>query len=298
MVIYEVYFHIETLDYILISVIALFTFFVGILPSLKILKKKKEVEKIKKLINGKWRLIEAHTVLEENTDLLRKFIFFISLFIISLYIWEGYRVNSQIVQEKVRSDSSKKSLDSEINSLKYMIDTSFEDPVLKVKNGFSVSGILTIKSDTSHRRKFIFDTGESLYKNRISLYLDPGDNLILRLIDNNGETFSVTRKINFITFKINARYFIYCDVGTSENYSFMRIFLDDREVARQNFNSSINIKSEEDFKGISLGSDIEGENNGNFEMSFLSIGELLPKKKRVDLMNIMIGFRSSVESNK
>lgn len=111
------------------------------------------------------------------------------------------------------------------------IDNSL-DARVHVDLGFSFYIALTTNQIDDNRRKFIFDYGEKENKNRVSLYFDIHNNLIFRLINEHGETNSCIVPNTSYTFHEGVPFFIYCEAGSSSDYSYMRIRINDREISR------------------------------------------------------------------
>lgn len=209
----------------------------------------------------------------------------IGLFIVGvcLGLWKERR-------DKQEKDRENEAFIQRIESLKSTIDQFNNDPTEKVNSGLGFSGVVRIGESPDNRRKFILDGG-GLNENRVSLYLDFDNNLIFRVIDKNGETYSVKAQQNFITFKKGAYYFFYCDVGYSDNYSFIRLYLDDREIAKQEFSNKIDMSSySQKDSTVRFGSDIEGKNNGKFTVSFFSISAPMSRKQIFSYMRIISNY--------
>ena len=248
----------------------------AILPLIKdVIDRKNKTAKsfIKRLTwSGKWLIIAA-------------------IITIGFSIWKQIRDNEQ--QEKDRNDYK-----GEVAALRMQMDSAANyDPAEGIENGISVKGILTVNDVVAKKRKFIFDSGERDDKNRMSLYLDYDNNLVFRIIDDNGETFSVEAPQTFLTFKLNAAYFICCDAGISDKFSYMRIFLDDKEIARQEFHAPINLFSK-NMSNIIVGADMHHQNNGKFTMSHISVGKNLKRKTITSIMNDLATFLQSMWSDK
>jgi hypothetical protein len=209
---------------------------------------------------------------------------------IGFSIWKQIRDNKQ--QEKDRNDYKE-----EVAALRTELDSANYDPADMVENGISVSGILTVNDVLEKRRKFIFDTGEKDDKNRMSMYLDVDNNLVFRIIDNNGEVFSVEAPQTFLTFKMNAIYFVCCDAGISNKFSYMRIFLDDKEIARQEFHAPIYLLTR-NMSNIIIGADMNKQNNGKFTMASISMGKNLKRKEIMFEMNDLVNLLQSVWGDK
>lgn len=121
----------------------------------------------------------------------------------------------------------------------------FNDPALIVDSGFSFYIALTTNLLSDRRRKYLFDYGQNETSNRVSLYFDAENNLIFRLIDEVGEINSCKVPESSYTFHDGVPFFIFCDVGLSSDYSFMRIRINGKEVSRNQVEYKMNYISNE-----------------------------------------------------
>lgn len=227
-----------------------------------------------------------------------------ALFIVSAYLWivnileNKAKTNAEQAAAKQRQED-REMFQSEIRSLKIIIDSLSVDPAERDSVGLGLSGILTIGDIPDRRRKFLFDIGQSTEHDRMSLYLDFDNNLVFRVIDSHGETYSLRVVENFITFKQGAKYFIYCDVGSSKNYSFLRLYLDDRRIGIQEFNSKIDIAPINTMKRATMGADIDGNNAGKYTISMWGFyNNPLKKKELNQIMNRQIKLLEDLHADK
>jgi hypothetical protein len=105
--------------------------------------------------------------------------------------------------------------------------------------GVSASFVLNLKELAVSERKFILDLGQSLDSNRLSLYLDTENNLVYRIIDKEGEIFSIKVLKSFHNFMLNTWHHIYLDYGITEKYSFMRLYINNKLVDENIINHNV-----------------------------------------------------------
>lgn len=132
--------------------------------------------------------------------------------------------------------------------------------------GIAVLLQIKILKNQGRDRKFIFDAGNQKY-NRISVYFDNMNNLCFRVIDINSEAHTVIMQRSKYNLFDKYNIFLF-EIGTSHSYSFIRVTLNGEIEVKNtydykiNFNSNLNIKED-----ITMGSDINIENFGNFYMT-------------------------------
>ena len=192
----------------------------------------------------------------------------------------------------------------------------------KVEDGFSFYLALTTNKISKKRRKFLLDYGENLNKNRLSLYIDSENNIVLRLYNEYEEVNTCIVPAESYSFHDGVPFFIYCDVGFSTRYSFLRIRINDREICRNEIEAKINFISEtffsktrkssysmvrrlnrlnndysterffkNNYKGMFC-ADMEGNNPSNFYPLELQIYGWLLNEREID--NLWEGVRDTV----
>lgn len=217
-----------------------------------------------------------------------KLFLFVSILTLGFTIWGKIRDDNKKRLDELKLSSKDNEYKEELRKLRYTIDTLSVDPADNVSEGFSLSSILNFDDILDRRKKYVFDCGESLTMNRISLFLDYDNNLVFSIVDNSSVTYSVRTVPNFITFKKGATYFLHCDIGYSKDYSFLRIFLDDRLVGQQSFNNRI-AGEKLKWENCRIGGDLEGKNNGAFMVSdVVAFGKVFRRKEIKDIMYRLI----------
>ena len=103
--------------------------------------------------------------------------------------------------------------------------------------GFGIVLIIKFLPQSQFRRKYIMDLGETIDKNRISLYLDPNDILTYELIDSVGSIYNT--KIPNSEYQFNKFMILYCEYGFSSNFSYFRIFVNGHLITQNKYISQI-----------------------------------------------------------
>lgn len=123
--------------------------------------------------------------------------------------------------------------------------------------GFTITTLVSIEELNDKRRKYIFDIGVDPNTNRISLYLDNGNNLVYCIIDNDGvpHTIKIPQKIH--TFEFNTLYFLHCEYGDAEEYNFMRFSINDTHFEPLKFKNKLDIPKNLQQSNTTMFTDIE-----------------------------------------
>ncbi|KGO88398.1 hypothetical protein Q765_00330 [Flavobacterium rivuli WB 3.3-2 = DSM 21788] len=158
--------------------------------------------------------------------------------------------------------------------------------------GLSVSLFIDVTNLDLNSRKFLLDLGND-NKNSLSLYLDARNNLVYRLIDNYGETYSLNIKPGLQTFRSNQVNNVLIEYGHSASYSIMRIFINNVEAARQEF------KFDLQFNGTSeliLGTAKTGEVSGSYRVHSLVVLEgVFNNEKRESFYNAVVKLNENLD---
>lgn len=133
---------------------------------------------------------------------------------------------------------------------------NFEIPDVTSETSFlgaSIALVLKINEQDEKRRKYFFDLAENANTNRMSLFLDAKNIMVLELIDGSGEIYNV--KISPKKFPFNEYIFLFCEYGTTEELSFLRIFIENKLIEQTKFKFKINLPRELQ-KHLSIMSDL------------------------------------------
>ena len=168
-----------------------------------------------------------------------------------------------------------------------MLEKRFEEFIIPDLNsdkrypGFSTCISLKLFSHKYLGRKYIFDYAQKENQNRISLFLDPNNNLVFEIIDNVGELNNV--KIPSNEYSFNKDMVICCEYGIIDEFSFMRFFIDKRFIEQSKFRFKINLPNDVE-KKIMFGYDISGNYGTIMTLhSCIAFKAILDKKTRDSL---------------
>ena len=149
--------------------------------------------------------------------------------------------------------------------------------------GVGVSVVLKLIPQSVFRRKYILDLAKEFNRNRISLFLDANNIMTFELLDTIGETYNV--KISPKEYEFNKWMMIHCEYGKSNEFSFMRIFINNKLVEQSKFRFKIELPDNLQ-KQMSLGSDISGTKGIGIEMTtYLVFGSTLTNRQRNNQFN-------------
>lgn len=127
------------------------------------------------------------------------------------------------------------------------------------------------------------------------MYLDTDNNLVYRIIDHEGESHIIKVPEKIHTFRAESVYYLLLEYGFSETYSFMRLFINDKEVARNQMDYKLNLPLEVKPDEMVIAADIKKTNFGKFTLSFLSILKgTLTREQRESLFGATIKFHEAV----
>jgi hypothetical protein len=202
--------------------------------------------------------------------------------------WKISKLEQKIGQrKKEEADQIQKAFE---NKMLDNLDAKLVDRADKESPGFGISAILTIGNQEEKRKKFILDAGHE-NRDRVSLFLDAENNLIYRVIDHEGDAHIIKVPQQLHTFREGVTCYILLELGASQTYSVMRIFINDREVGRSEMDAYLNYVVDKDSKPMIVGADINHQNNGKFTLSTLmSLRGTLTKKQREDLFGAVAKF--------
>jgi hypothetical protein len=138
--------------------------------------------------------------------------------------------------------------------------------------GASWHAVVTLQEVDLPRRKYIFDGGEGLAKNRWSVFVDEHGRLTFEVIDSRGIPYSVSVHPSLHTFQMGQPYHVCCEFGSSDTSGFLQILVNNRIVASLKVGSPIEIDQDANlFAGSTIGADLTGQNHGSFTLAALAI---------------------------
>jgi hypothetical protein len=224
----------------------------------------------------------------------------IAALIIAVAGYKVYILNKKINSRNNNIESNQRTKDKQdildaINNIKESKDPNSED---KQYPGYTIALYIKIEEMMDNRRKFIFDIGKDINKNRVSMYLDGRNNLIYRIIDAEGEPHILKIPKKEYVFQLNKWYFIICDYGYAEKNSFMRLFIDDKLLERNDFNFKINLPTKLNYDNALLAADIEKKYFGKLTISFYTAGHAtFTKLQRRKLREAILRYIEAVQMN-
>ena len=102
---------------------------------------------------------------------------------------------------------------------------------MKSYPGFSIHLLLNLGEQVEGRDNFILDTGMADDRDRISVYTDPDKNLCFKVIGDNGQPVILQASPSIETFQYGSKLWLGCDYGMTNDFCFMRMFINGNEVA-------------------------------------------------------------------
>lgn len=158
--------------------------------------------------------------------------------------------------------------------------------------GANIAMVVNITKQDEKRRKYFFDLAENVKTNRISLFLDANNNMVFELIDKFGEVYNI--KIPPNMFPYNEYFFLCCEYGIAEEFSFLRVFIENRLVERSKFKFRIDLPKDLQ-KNLTIMSDLNGKNNSNLSVAFYSLSKCtLSNTKRRGYYNSIRWYLQSI----
>jgi hypothetical protein len=193
----------------------------------------------------------------------------------------GKKIDSKKAEEQKESQlaSEQRIISSLSDSLKQIKSSASSEQVDRADRGLpglAFQAVFTIHTQTEKRDKYLMDMGDALNRNRVSLYLDENNDLIYRIIDDIGTPHIIRVSQGINTFQPEAKYLFTIDYGLSPNYSFMRLFINDREVGRHEIQGWLKLvfrgPTDPDIsKTMLIGCDISKHNFAKFTVAFSAI---------------------------
>jgi len=150
--------------------------------------------------------------------------------------------------------------------------------------GISCHMILRFPENKNRNKGYIFESGESINKNRISLFLNEKSELIFRVIDNNSKECEVSFDLNpdyvgnwiYLLFEFGIQQIGFC-MSASVNGLEKHIIIKDSKISIGKI-----------FQNLILGSDIDINNFGIFDLSFfLSLNRTLDFREKRNQLDFL-----------
>jgi len=155
-------------------------------------------------------------------------------------------------------------------------------------SGYSVSLMATIYNRIYDRQAYIFDIGNDINKERLSLYINKSDELCFRIIDSNEEIRTISVNSSTGYFRFNKLMFITCEYGEKDNKSFQRILINGKEVEKYLYSSNLQLAKKIKLVGSTIGADLRGNNCSNILLKTNSIAHsTFTQKQVISFMDIV-----------
>jgi hypothetical protein len=153
-------------------------------------------------------------------------------------------------------------------------------------SGVAWYGLLTPHRVNTQKPKYVFDAGNDPAKNRWSIYLDEHNALHFEIFDSEGSSYSISVRHSTHGLNFESQCHVICEFGNSDNFSIMRILINNRTAAEQQFQFPISIPSDLDF---TIGTDIEKKYFGSFTLAAVAIYKIVPTfRQRAAIFQAML----------
>jgi hypothetical protein len=155
-------------------------------------------------------------------------------------------------------------------------------------SGVAWYALLTLHRDAVQKPQYIFDAGNTPSKNRWSIYIDKHSALCFEVVDSEGSSYSISVRPGMRGFHFDRTCHIICEFGNSDSFSIMRILVNNRTAAEQQFQFPISIPSDLDF---TIGTDTEKQYFASFTLAACAIYKIVPNfQQRTAIFQAMLEF--------
>lgn len=246
-------------------------------------------------------------ILERKEKNKRNFIIVIAVFIFIFSVIQSFKIqkiedinvgNIDSLKQEIKHlqdqlESSKTEIIAAIVFERDYRNSNIDMAGDSVKVGRTIMGVFEIEPNFRNRNGFLFDLGKDDNRNRVSIYMNEALELVYRVIDNEKTIYSIKVPFSVGKFQVGKPYLIYVDYGTSDNYSFMRLFLNNKEMGILKYNSKIDFPVSTKDDNFKIGYDIHNEHPGF--ITFLentSYQRPIPTNERIEIMKNIIEYYS------
>jgi len=133
--------------------------------------------------------------------------------------------------------------------------------------GATLATVIELKEQPTDGRGYLFDMGQEVNSNRVSLFVEKGVGLVLETTTKHGKSRKITVPLGD-DLDIGEPAIVYIEIASSEGLSYVRMFLGpkilDEFVTTEEV--PIDIFDDDGDMNISFGADMLGNNNGAFLM--------------------------------
>ncbi len=158
--------------------------------------------------------------------------------------------------------------------------------------GFAANFGIEIRDAAALRSQYIFEF-QTPEKAKVAFYLSPSNRLRFAVTDIHEQQYPLDIPLGNDGVPIYKFVFLSCQVGVSDNSTFMRILVDGKEVASRELSFPLDLGSRNWSKGT-VGADLTGTNNAAFAIAKSTIGHVTLTDKQVTKLNEI--FRTYLRS--
>ena len=123
--------------------------------------------------------------------------------------------------------------------------------------------------------------GNSIIKDRLSLYLNKFNELCYRIVDTTEEVHTIVIEESTNTFEFEKLLFITCEYGETDSSSFQRIILNGRLIEYHGFTRNVGLAKKIKLEGSTFGADLNGNNCGSFLAASHSVAHVTFTKLQI-----------------
>jgi hypothetical protein len=131
-------------------------------------------------------------------------------------------------------------------------------------SGLSLHCLLRLNDPVNGRNNFLFDVGQSLEHDRISLFVDANRNLCVQALDGNARRMLVRVPPGLGTFTFGTWMYLIFEYGHSQDLGFVRLLINGRELSRDHYDGPFVVGP--NGCDLVMGSDLARQNGGVFDM--------------------------------
>jgi hypothetical protein len=125
---------------------------------------------------------------------------------------------------------------------------------------------MSLKRVETGNNQFVLDIG-SMERNRFSLYLDSQHNLCFKVVDEGANAMMVKVEPGLNTFLFDNVIYVFCEYGSAEDFSFVRLVINGKDVAEKHQNGPIKLPGQFLGDTMVIGQDLDAKNGGAFVMA-------------------------------
>ena len=137
--------------------------------------------------------------------------------------------------------------------------------------GFSILMVLKLGNPIHGRDNFIFDCGQNVESNRISIFLDSNTNLCFSVTDREAKPLVIKVRPALDTFQLGSLFYFLCEYGSVQDFSSVRMVINGMEVAEINQTTPIIMSYPVIVGTMVLSSNLNHQNGGVFGADTIAV---------------------------